>query len=122
MLQLCIPTLDTGRALRFEAPRLFNKVRDLVVAKRLFVPLVETQYFKVSKKAALLADFKSKDKAVRRCEASSSPAYKSFLRYRIKRLRSVPDKPDRPPTTCGWVGGPSQLITRPPRRKKQKQK
>ncbi len=66
MLQFCIPTLDTGRALRFEVPRLFNKVRDLAVARRLFVPLVETQYFKVSKKAALLADFKSKDKAVRR--------------------------------------------------------
>jgi hypothetical protein len=52
LLAMAVPTSETGRLLHFEVPWLFKKVSDLDVLKRLFVPLIETQFFKQSKKAS----------------------------------------------------------------------
>ncbi len=65
LLAMAIPTAETGRLLRFEVPWLFKKVRDLDVLKRLFVPLVETEFFKVTQKAAVIAAFKVTQAIVR---------------------------------------------------------
>ncbi len=63
LLCFVVPTQDTGRLLKFEVPWLFKKLSDIEVVERLFVPLAETAFFKLIKKAADTAKLAPKKQA-----------------------------------------------------------
>jgi hypothetical protein len=72
LLKFVIPTSETGRLRGFEIPWLFKKRKDLALLDRLFVPLAETQFFKLCQK--------SEAKALERFQASAAKPKKAAKR------------------------------------------